>query len=70
MTKEQESIISKQIHDEMMRVRNDAMVTGMKSAISVVFDICNKEITDTEKLEEIRTFCEKGLYNGERKQTS
>lgn len=51
----------------MTRVRNDAIVAGMKSALSVVLDMCNKEKTDEEKLKEIKEFCEKGLHNGERK---
>lgn len=48
-----------------MRVRNDAIVTGMKSALSVVLDMCNKNKSDHDKLDEIKVFCEKGLHNGE-----
>ncbi len=65
MNKEQEEKLTKQIKTEMTRVRNDAIVTGMKSALSVVLDMCNKEKTDKEKLDEIKEFCEKGLHNGE-----
>jgi len=46
-------------------VRNDAIVAGMKSALDVVLDMCNKDKTDDEKLKDIKEFCEKGLHNGE-----
>lgn len=59
--------ITEQIKVEMTRVRNDAIVTGMKSALSVVLDMCNKDNSNEEKLKEIREFCEKGLHNGENK---
>ena len=52
---------------EMTRVRNDAIVTGMKSALSVVLDMCNSEKPTEDKLKEIKEFCEKGLHNGESK---
>ena len=67
MTKEQEVKITEQIKTEMTRVRNDAIVIGMKSALSVILDMCNKEKLDEEKLKEIKEFCEKGLHNGENK---
>ena len=51
----------------MTRVRNDAIVTGMKSALSVVLDMCNSEKPTEDKLKEIKEFCEKGLHNGENK---
>lgn len=51
----------------MTRVRNDAIVTGMKSALSVVLDMCNNNKATEEKLKEIKEFCEKGLHNGESK---
>ena len=65
MNKEEEARITEQIRQEMTRVRNDAIVTGMKSALCVVLDMCNKDMTDKEKLDEIKMFCEKGLHNGE-----
>ena len=65
MTKEQEVRLTEQIKTEMTRVRNDAIVAGMKSALSVVLDMCNKDKTDDEKLKDIKEFCEKGLHNGE-----
>lgn len=65
MTQEQEVRITEQIRSEMTRVRNDAIVAGMKSALSVVLDMCNKDKTAEEKLKEIKEFCEKGLHNGE-----
>lgn len=65
MNKEQEEKLTKQIKTEMTRVRNDAIVTGMKSALSVVLDMCNKEKPNEEKLKEIKELCEKGIHNGE-----
>lgn len=67
MNKEQEEKLTKEIKAEMTKVRNDAIVTGMKAAISVVLDMCNKNKTTEEKLKEIKEFCEKGLHNGENK---
>lgn len=67
MNKEQEEKLTKQIKTEMTRVRNDAIVTGMKSALSVVLDMCNSEKPTEDKLKEIKEFCEKGLHNGENK---
>lgn len=49
----------------MTKVRNDAIVTGMKSALSVILDMCNKDKTTEDKLKEIKEFCVKGIHNGE-----
>ena len=50
------------VRQEMTRVRNDAIATGMRSALAVVLDYCNKEdIFPEEKIAEIQKFCEKGL---------
>lgn len=50
------------VRQEMTRVRNDAIVTGMRSALAVVLDYCNKEdLFPEEKIAEIQKFCEKGL---------
>ena len=50
------------IRQEMAKVRNDAIATGMRSALAVVLDYCNKEdLFPEEKIAEIREFCEKGL---------
>lgn len=65
MNKEQEEKLTKQIRMEMTKVRNDAIVTGMKSALSVILDMCNKDKTTEDKLKEIKEFCEKGIHNGE-----
>jgi len=65
MNKEQEEKVIKKVKEEMTRVRNNSIVAGMKSALSVVLDMCNKDISDDHKLKEIRVFCEKGLHNGE-----
>ena len=67
MTNEQEKLITDSIKDTMLRLRNDSIVTGMKSALSVVLDMCNNNKTTEEKLREIKEFCEKGLHNGESK---
>lgn len=67
MNKEQEKKFTKQIKTELTKVRNDAIVTGMKSALSVVLDMCNNNKTTEEKLKEIKELCEKGLHNGESK---
>lgn len=46
----------------MTKVRNEAIVTGMRSALAVVLDYCNKEdLFPEEKIAEIQKFCEKGL---------
>ena len=45
----------------MARVRNDAIATGMRSALAVVLDYCNKDISAEDKVAEMREFCEKGL---------
>lgn len=63
MTNEQEKFITDSIKDTMSRLRNDSVVTGMKSALAVVLGICNKEKTDKEKIEEIRQYCNKCLKN-------
>lgn len=67
MTDEQEKLITDSIKDTMLKLRNDSVVTGMKSALSVVLDMCNNNKTTEEKLREIKEFCEKGLHNGESK---
>lgn len=64
MNKEQEEKLTNQIKQEMTKVRNDAIVVGMKSAMSVVLDICGKDIPDYKKLRDIKEFCEKGINNG------
>ena len=62
MNKEQEMIVTARVRQEMTRVRNDAIVTGMRSALAVVLDYCNKEdLFPEEKIAEIQKFCEKGL---------
>lgn len=66
MDKQQEERITKQIKAEMTKVRNDAIVVGMKSALSVVLNMCNKDTTAKNRLREIKEFCEKGLHNGEK----
>lgn len=63
MTNEQEKFITDSIKDTMLKLRNDSVVTGMKSALAVVLGICNKEKTDKEKIEEIRQYCNKCLKN-------
>lgn len=67
MTNEQEKLITDSIKDTMIQLRNSSVVTGMKSALSVVLDMCNNNKTTEEKLREIKEFCEKGLHNGESK---
>ena len=62
MNKEQEMIVTARVRQEMTRVRNDAIATGMRSALAVVLDYCNKEgLFPEEKIAEIQKFCEKGL---------
>ena len=62
VNKEQEMIVTARIRQEMARVRNDAIATGMRSALAVVLDYCNKEdLFPEEKIAEIQKFCEKGL---------
>lgn len=52
------------IHAEMKKVRDNAMVSGMKSVASVVLAKCNQEDkTSDEIVNEIREFCNKGLGN-------
>ena len=65
MNKEQEMIVTARVRQEMTRVRNDAIATGMRSALAVVLDYCNKEgLSPEEKIAEIQKFCEKGLNQG------
>jgi len=67
MNQEQEAKLNKEIRQQMLKVRNDAIVTGMKSALSVVLDMCNKGKSDKEKIKEIKEFCERGIHNGSKK---
>lgn len=62
MTKEQEEKLTEQIKTEMTRVRNDAIATGMKTVLSVIFDICKNDKPIDAKLREIEEFCDKGLH--------
>lgn len=61
MNKEQEIIVTARIRQEMAKVRNDAIATGMRSALAVVLDYCNKDKSAEERIREIKEFCEKGL---------
>ena len=55
-------IVTARVRQEMTRVRNDAIATGMRSALAVVLDYCNKaDLFPEEKIAEIQKFCEKGL---------
>lgn len=63
MNKQQEELLTQKIKLEMTKVRNNAIVTGMKSALRIVLDMCNKDETTEDKLENIKWFCEKGLYH-------
>jgi len=54
-------MVTERIRQEMAKVRNDAIVTGMRSALAVVLDYCNKDISAEDKVAEIKEFCEKGL---------
>lgn len=67
MNQEQETKLNREIRQQMLKVRNDAIVTGMKSALSVVLDMCNKGKSDKEKIKEIKEFCERGIHNGSKK---
>ena len=59
-------IVTERVRQEMTKVRNDAIATGMRSALAVVLDYCNKEdLFPEEKIAEIQKFCEKGLNNNE-----
>lgn len=65
MTNQQEQTLTKRIKEEMTRVRNDAIVTGMKSAMSIILTMCNNsEDFPEDKVRKIQEFCERGLYNG------
>ena len=61
VNKEQEMIVTARIRQEMAKVRNDAIATGMRSALAVVLDYCNKDKSAEERIREIKEFCEKGL---------
>lgn len=67
MNQEQETKLNREIRQQMLKVRNDAIVTGMKSALSVVLDMCKKGKSDKEKIKEIKEFCERGIHNGSKK---
>ena len=65
MNKEQETKLTEAIKEEMTRLRNNSIVTGMKSALGVVLNMFNNDKWTTEqKLEEIKSFCEKSLNGG------
>ncbi len=63
MNKEQETMVTMQIRQQMQKVRNESIATGMRSALAVVLDYCNKDESADEKIKEIKEFCEKGLRN-------
>ena len=52
-----------QIRQQMQKIRNESIATGMRSALAVVLDYCNKDESADEKIKEIKEFCEKGLGN-------
>lgn len=54
-------MVTERVRQEMAKVRNDAIVTGMRSVLAVVLDYCNKDISAEDKVAEIKEFCEKGL---------
>ena len=65
MNREQEAKLTEAIKEEMASLRNNSIVTGMKSALGVVLNMCNNDKRTTEqKLEEIKSFCEKSLNGG------
>lgn len=65
MNREQEAKLTEAIKEEMTVLRNNSIVTGMKSALGVVLNMCNNDKRTTEqKLEEIKSFCEKSLNGG------
>ena len=64
VNKEQEMIVTARIRQEMAKVRNDSIATGMRSALAVVLDYCNKDKSAEERIREIKEFCEKGLNQG------
>ena len=62
MNREQEAKLTEAIKEEMTSLRNNSIVTGMKSAIGVILNMCNNDNWTTEqKLKEIRLFCERSL---------
>ena len=67
VNKEQETMVTMQIRQQMQKDRNAAIATGMRSALAVVLDYCNKDKSAEERIREIKEFCEKGLHNGESK---
>ena len=65
MNREQEKKLTEAIKEEMTVLRNNSIVTGMKSALGVVLNMCNNDkLTTEQKLEEIKYFCEKSLNGG------
>ena len=61
-------IVTARIRQEMAKVRSDSIATGMRSALAVVLDYCNKEdLFPEEKIAEIQKFCEKGLNKKDQK---
>lgn len=61
VNKEQEAMVTMQVRREMQKIRNDSITTGMRSALAVVLNYCNKDGSAEEKIEEIKEFCKKGL---------
>ena len=67
MDREQEQKVLQKVKEIMTSVRNDAVVAGMRSALAVVYDMCQKDNkTDDVKLKEIKEFCEKGMKKNDK----
>ena len=43
------------------KIRFDAMVSGAKAISGVILELCNEDISDTEKIKKIKDFCKNGL---------
>lgn len=61
MNKEQEKKLTDAIRTQMTQLRNSSIAGGMRTSLAVVYDIIQKDISDADKLDQIRTFCETGL---------
>jgi len=61
MNKEQEKKLTNAIRTQMKQLRNSSIAGGMRTSLAVVYDIIQKDISDAEKIDQIRSFCETGL---------
>lgn len=53
--------IIKAYTENLKKVRLSSMAEAAKAISGVVLEMCNEDISDSENVEKIKLFCEKGL---------